>query len=152
MSLLSPTAPKLLILPILPTLPNTLVTAVSYGTKITNFTNFTKITLVTAVANITTRDAIKLIYTSGRNRIKIREVTLPTVLTTITNYMMSEEKTSSASGGRKEPSALKNFLSGGVGGVCTVITGHPLDTIKVGPPLESRSLSASSLHQRIKIE
>ena len=33
--------------------------------------------------------------------------------------------------GRKEPSALKNFLSGGVGGVCTVVTGHPLDTIKV---------------------
>lgn len=37
----------------------------------------------------------------------------------------------SEGGGRKEPSALKNFLSGGVGGVCTVVTGHPLDTIKV---------------------
>ena len=37
----------------------------------------------------------------------------------------------SGGSGRKEPSALKNFLSGGVGGVCTVVTGHPLDTIKV---------------------
>ena len=44
---------------------------------------------------------------------------------------MSEEKGSSDGGARKEPSALKNFLSGGVGGMCTVITGHPLDTIKV---------------------
>ena len=34
--------------------------------------------------------------------------------------------------GRKEPSALKNFLAGGVGGVCLVVSGHPLDTIKVG--------------------
>ena len=28
-------------------------------------------------------------------------------------------------------SALKNFLAGGVGGVCLVGAGHPLDTIKV---------------------
>ena len=35
--------------------------------------------------------------------------------------------------GRKQPSALKDFLAGGVGGVCLVVTGHPLDTIKVGP-------------------
>ena len=28
-------------------------------------------------------------------------------------------------------SALKNFLAGGVGGICLVIAGHPLDTIKV---------------------
>ena len=34
--------------------------------------------------------------------------------------------------GRKEPSGVKNFLAGGVGGVCLVVTGHPLDTIKVG--------------------
>ena len=33
---------------------------------------------------------------------------------------------------RKQPSALKDFLAGGVGGVCLVMTGHPLDTIKVG--------------------
>ncbi len=56
------------------------------------------------------------------------------MLATITNYLseytMSAEE-ASGSGGRKEPSALKNFLSGGVGGVCTVVTGHPLDTIKV---------------------
>ena len=41
-------------------------------------------------------------------------------------------------GGRKEPSALKNFLSGGVGGVCTVVTGHPLDTIKVNQTTSSQ--------------
>lgn len=26
---------------------------------------------------------------------------------------------------------FEKFISGGVGGVCTVIVGHPLDTIKV---------------------
>ena len=30
-----------------------------------------------------------------------------------------------------EPGVLKSFLAGGVGGVCLVVTGHPLDTIKV---------------------
>lgn len=33
--------------------------------------------------------------------------------------------------GKKEPHPLKNFLAGGVGGSCLVLTGHPLDTIKV---------------------
>ena len=28
-------------------------------------------------------------------------------------------------------SAFKNFVAGGVGGVCLVLVGHPLDTIKV---------------------
>ena len=28
------------------------------------------------------------------------------------------------------PSALKNFIAGGAGGVCLVLTGQPLDTIK----------------------
>lgn len=28
-------------------------------------------------------------------------------------------------------SPIKYFLSGGFGGVCTVLAGHPLDTIKV---------------------
>lgn len=28
-------------------------------------------------------------------------------------------------------SPIKYFLSGGFGGVCTVVAGHPLDTIKV---------------------
>ena len=32
---------------------------------------------------------------------------------------------------RAEPSGLKNFIAGGVGGVCVVVVGHPLDTIKV---------------------
>lgn len=29
-------------------------------------------------------------------------------------------------------SPIKYFISGGFGGVCTVVAGHPLDTIKVG--------------------
>ena len=45
-------------------------------------------------------------------------------------YGVSETKQEAK--GRKQPSALKNFLAGGVGGVCLVMTGHPLDTIKVG--------------------
>jgi len=32
---------------------------------------------------------------------------------------------------KKPESALKSFLSGGVGGVCVVLVGHPLDLIKV---------------------
>lgn len=28
-------------------------------------------------------------------------------------------------------SPVKYFLSGGFGGICTVVAGHPLDTIKV---------------------
>lgn len=40
---------------------------------------------------------------------------------------MSEENRSE----KKQVSPIKYFLSGGFGGVCTVITGHPLDTIKV---------------------
>jgi multisubunit Na+/H+ antiporter MnhE subunit len=30
-----------------------------------------------------------------------------------------------------EESALKSFLSGGFGGVCIVLVGHPLDLVKV---------------------
>ena len=33
--------------------------------------------------------------------------------------------------GKKQPSGFKNFVSGGAGGVCVVLVGHPLDTIKV---------------------
>ncbi|XP_059156158.1 mitochondrial carnitine/acylcarnitine carrier protein-like [Physella acuta] len=32
---------------------------------------------------------------------------------------------------KPKPSAPKDFIAGGFGGVCTVIAGHPLDTIKV---------------------
>jgi len=39
---------------------------------------------------------------------------------------MAEEKVK-----YKEPSFLKSFIAGGVGGVALVCTGHPLDTIKV---------------------
>ena len=37
---------------------------------------------------------------------------------------MSEE-------GTKQVSAWKSFLAGGGGGICAVVSGHPLDTIKV---------------------
>ena len=40
---------------------------------------------------------------------------------------MSEENKKVA----QPPSAFKNFVAGGVGGTCLVITGQPLDTIKV---------------------
>ena len=30
-----------------------------------------------------------------------------------------------------ETSPIKGFLAGGFGGVCVVLSGHPLDTIKV---------------------
>lgn len=42
---------------------------------------------------------------------------------------MSEEATLKSS--PKPVSGLKSFLSGGVGGVCVVLVGHPLDLIKV---------------------
>ena len=32
---------------------------------------------------------------------------------------------------KKPPSLLKSFIAGGVGGICLVASGHPLDTIKV---------------------
>ncbi|CAG5115909.1 unnamed protein product [Candidula unifasciata] len=32
---------------------------------------------------------------------------------------------------KAKPSAAKDFIAGGVGGVCTVFAGHPLDTVKV---------------------
>ena len=31
----------------------------------------------------------------------------------------------------KKVNPIKDFMAGGVGGACLVITGHPLDTIKV---------------------
>lgn len=41
---------------------------------------------------------------------------------------MAENKETGNTG---NTSAIKNFLAGGVGGVCLVAAGHPLDTIKV---------------------
>ncbi|CAG5127154.1 unnamed protein product [Candidula unifasciata] len=32
---------------------------------------------------------------------------------------------------KPKPSAIKDFVAGGVGGVCCVVAGHPLDTVKV---------------------
>lgn len=31
----------------------------------------------------------------------------------------------------KKTNPIKHFLSGGFGGICTVVSGHPFDTIKV---------------------
>ena len=44
---------------------------------------------------------------------------------------------------------IKYFLSGGFGGVCTVLAGHPLDTIKVR--LQSNNNICDSLDQFIII-
>lgn len=43
----------------------------------------------------------------------------------------------------KEESTLKSFLAGGIGGVCTVIVGHPLDLIKVRMQTASTSGESS---------
>lgn len=47
-------------------------------------------------------------------------------------------------GERKEPGPLKNFLAGGVGGSCVVLTGHPLDTIKVRLWMSSTNVAIGS--------
>ncbi len=44
---------------------------------------------------------------------------------------MTDETASSSSAERQAPGALNNLIAGGVGGVCIVLVGHPLDTIKV---------------------
>lgn len=41
---------------------------------------------------------------------------------------MSENESDTKSGNK---SPVKYFISGGFGGICTVVAGHPLDTIKV---------------------
>jgi Mitochondrial carrier protein len=41
-------------------------------------------------------------------------------------------------------SALKSFLSGGVGGVCVVVVGHPFDLVKVRVSL--LMMSATLVH------
>ena len=45
--------------------------------------------------------------------------------------MAEGDKVPAKEGDRREPGPIKNFIAGGVGGVCVVVTGHPLDTIKV---------------------
>lgn len=44
---------------------------------------------------------------------------------------MSEDAVSIESSSTEKTSPIKYFLSGGFGGICTVVAGHPLDTIKV---------------------
>jgi len=48
--------------------------------------------------------------------------------------LIMSEPTSEATAAKmtlKRVNPLKDFIAGGVGGACLVITGHPLDTIKV---------------------
>ncbi|CDW52670.1 Putative solute carrier family 25 carnitine [Trichuris trichiura] len=52
---------------------------------------------------------------------------------------MEDEKTSPDEHKRTDP--LKNFIAGGVGGVCCVVTGHPFDTVKVRVQTATRPLS-----------
>ena len=47
---------------------------------------------------------------------------------------------------KQRVSEVKNFLAGGFGGICTVLSGHPFDTIKVrageGTPVTRRMARA----------
>lgn len=47
-------------------------------------------------------------------------------------------------------SPIKYFLSGGFGGICTVIAGHPLDTIKVSSNVISHSDAFSVVIQPLR--
>lgn len=47
---------------------------------------------------------------------------------------MAEQELAVAEAPKKQTrstSGVKNFLAGGFGGICCVVSGHPLDTIKV---------------------
>lgn len=44
---------------------------------------------------------------------------------------MTEESNQSAPPAVTNQSPIKYFISGGFGGICTVLVGHPFDTIKV---------------------
>lgn len=46
-------------------------------------------------------------------------------------FMFVFSSASNTFGHSAADSALKSFLSGGVGGICVVLVGHPLDLIKV---------------------
>lgn len=51
---------------------------------------------------------------------------------------MAEQEISVAESQTKQTrstSGVKNFLAGGFGGICCVVSGHPLDTIKVDSKL-----------------
>ena len=43
----------------------------------------------------------------------------------------TKSETTAAKMTLKKVNPIKDFLAGGVGGACLVLTGHPLDTIKV---------------------
>jgi len=46
----------------------------------------------------------------------------------------------------RSTSGVKNFLAGGFGGICCVVSGHPLDTIKVD--IFSEEMFLSNTHSR----
>lgn len=45
-----------------------------------------------------------------------------------------------------EPSLIKTFVAGGVGGACLVLIGHPLDTIKVRNFLPERDAKVETCY------
>ena len=48
---------------------------------------------------------------------------------------------------------VKDFISGGVGGVCLVVAGHPFDTIKVAVQPTSKTFSPPTIftHNTIRV-
>lgn len=48
-----------------------------------------------------------------------------------TSNIRTSPRMSESNKSEKKANPAKSFLSGGFGGVCTVLSGHPLDTIKV---------------------
>lgn len=60
---------------------------------------------------------------------------MATKTTTVDKDVVLDSTTSSVTAvvpkQHKPESALKSFISGGVGGVCIILVGHPLDLIKV---------------------
>lgn len=61
------------------------------------------------------------------------------------NVAVSVTENSVTSKTHKPESALKSFLSGGIGGVCLVFVGHPLDLVKV----RMQTASAELLHASV---
>ena len=47
------------------------------------------------------------------------------------NGTTAQPEVAAADVGEKQPGPLKSFFAGGGGGICLVVVGHPLDTIKV---------------------
>lgn len=50
---------------------------------------------------------------------------------------------------RREPTALQNFVAGGVGGIIVVLIGHPFDTVKVRSVLLHVDLNGRQLFYEV---